>query len=97
MKKKLLMLAIAVTVSFTGCSIDTESTSVESQVEMEGEEPSFVIVEQTKKWSIVYHKDTKVMYVAPHGERFTNGTYRYNDFTVMLDSEGKPLLYEEVE
>ena len=37
------------------------------------------------QYSVVYHKDTKVMYTVSY----------HTVFTVMLDADGKPLLYEE--
>jgi hypothetical protein len=70
--------------NITGCtSADnmTESTAKEH-------EASFVIVEKELVngyfYKIVYHKETKVMYVLG----------QYNDFEVMLDADGKPLLWE---
>jgi hypothetical protein len=66
--------------NITGCT-DTEATTEDSKT-------SFVIVEQELikgyYYKIAYHKDTKVMYVLG----------QYNDFTIMLDADGKPLLWE---
>ena len=52
------------------------------------EESSFVLVEQniSQDLKIYYHKDTKVMYVK------TCGFSSY--ITVMVDADGKPLLYD---
>ena len=46
---------------------------------------SFVRVEDGDSYWIVYHKETKVMYAVSHN----------TVFTVMVDAEGKPLLYSE--
>jgi hypothetical protein len=69
--------------NLTGCdSSDNESTNENSEV-------SFVIVEKELVngyfYKIAYHKDTKVMYVLG----------QYNDFEVMLNADGKPLLWED--
>jgi hypothetical protein len=68
--------------NLTGCNnSDNESTN-------ENSETSFVTVEKELVngyfYKIAYHKETKVMYVLG----------QYNDFEVMLDAEGKPLLWE---
>jgi hypothetical protein len=52
-------------------------------------ESTFVIVENGRDYKIVYHRDTKVMYVISYGP------YNSGDFTVMVDKYGKPLLYQE--
>ena len=54
------------------------------------EDSTFITVESSDYYSIVYHKDTKVMYVV-------GGFDRYSTYTVMVDADGKPLLYEETE
>jgi hypothetical protein len=82
--RKILCLVIAtlLMLTFTGCS------NIPVDMDTEDCDPSFVIVEQELLkgyyYTIAYHKETKVMYVLG----------QYNDFTVMLDTEGKPLLWE---
>ena len=86
MKNKIiaLLLAAIMAVSFTGCtSVEQEYDSMKSM---------FVKVEDvysaTYGWEVYYHRETKVMYVrATHGSG--SGTW-----TVMLDADGKPLLWE---
>lgn len=48
----------------------------------------FVRIEHTFIWDVYYHKDTKVMYVCSRGD------YNSGNMTVMLDADGKPLLWE---
>lgn len=65
--------------------------------EIEKEEPAgasmFVVVEEAYDWTVVYHRQTKVMYVYST-PRYGNGEARCNSsFTVMLDAYGKPLLW----
>lgn len=54
-----------------------------------GDRSMFVIIENGDNYRIVYHHDTKVMYA------ISNGKYNGGNFTVMLDANGKPLLYQE--
>ena len=68
----------------------TSTSNEESNASFVNEESnaSFVVVEKELVngyfYKIAYHKDTKVMYVLG----------QYNDFEVMLDANGKPLLWE---
>ena len=48
----------------------------------------FVLVEKGNCYNVVYHKDTLVMYV------ISFGAYNSGNFSVLLDAEGKPLLYK---
>ena len=57
--------------------------------EIEHDRSMFVNVENANCWSVYYHKDTKVMYVC------SKGGYNSGNMTVMLDVDGKPLLWEE--
>ena len=50
---------------------------------------SFVIVEQTNIWRVVYHKETKVMYTV------SLGGYNCGSFTLLVNPDGSPMLYEE--
>lgn len=56
--------------------------------EVDEPDSTFVEVEQellgSYHYKIVYHKDTKVMYVIGH----------YNDFTIMLNADGTPVIWE---
>jgi hypothetical protein len=60
-----------------------------STVNNEGDRSMFVIIEKAGNYKIVYHRKTKVMYA------ISAGGYNSGDFTVMVDEEGKPLLYQE--
>ena len=86
MIKKIVCLSLVILILFifVGCSdmTTTEETTKEST-------SMFVVLEQKSHngycYSVVYHKETKVMYALDN----------YNHFTVMVDTEGKPLLYSE--
>lgn len=48
-----------------------------------------VYVEETSAYCIVYDKYTKVMYAV------SNGGYNCGDFTLLVNADGTPLLYDE--
>jgi len=51
----------------------------------------FVLLEDTIDWKVVYHRETKVMYAV------SNGSYNRGTFTLLVDTDGKPLLYKGAE
>ena len=53
-----------------------------------GEPSRFVTVETTTTWKVVVDKDTHVMYAVSLG-RYNKGT-----FTLLVDADGKPLIYK---
>lgn len=82
MIKKMIVILLIVMTMLTGCGATVEKKEISSSKSM------FVLVEKTDWWHVVYHKDTKVMYAVSMGGY--NGT-----FTVLVDKEGKPMLWEE--
>lgn len=84
MKKRILALVIAM-VLLTGCGTNERGFN-----EFGGANSMFEIVEggEFKGYLIAYHKETKVMYAV------SNAAYNTGNFTVMLDADGKPLLWE---
>lgn len=48
----------------------------------------FVEVESNTFWQVVYHRETKVMYVISHGTR------NYGNFTVLLNPDGTPQVWK---
>lgn len=97
MKKKIIFAIIAViifTLSATGCDSKIEElreTNTTISVDpYEWENSTFFIVEDTPKWKIVCHRKTHVLYIASHTCKGSEDV-----FTVMLDADGKPLLYGE--
>jgi hypothetical protein len=71
---------------FTGCGTNpTESKVVEDEPSM------FILVESSSLWYVVYHRETKVMYAV------SNGYYNMGNFTVLVNADGTPMLYEEDE
>lgn len=80
-----IVLCGLLVLNITGCAAQLDETTSTSNEESDA---SFVIVEKELVngyfYKIAYHKDTRVMYVLG----------QYNDFEVMLDADGKPLLWE---
>ena len=65
----------------TGCGEITETQ----------DENMFVTIQEydyDRPYDIVYHRNTKVMYVVSHG------TYSRGIFTVIVNPDGTPMLYE---
>lgn len=77
MKKIIVLMIVVLAMTLTGCS--EESTSDKSE---------FVIIEGADIWYVVYHKETKVMYVV------SNGTYNRGTFTLLVNADGTPMLWE---
>ena len=87
--KKILCLVIAIILMLTcvGCDNITMETTKDIKDDMDNIS-MFVLIEDAASYQIVYHKETKVMYA------ISVGYYNLGIFTVMLDADGKPLLWE---
>ena len=87
MKRKIiLILVIAFALSvFTACT----KATITSEDQEQNYESMFVIVEDATSWRIVYHKDTRVMYAVSYS------SYNRGTFTLLVDAEGNPLLWDE--
>lgn len=83
MKRKLIAVFMLLTLLLSGCS--KKVTSIESDTTTS----MFVAVEKAGLWEVVYHKETKVMYV------ISLGAYNGGNFTLLVDADGKPMLWEE--
>lgn len=84
MKKLIAIVLITMTIlSMTACA--TKRTSVV----VRGEASRMITIEKADAYVIVYDKYTKVMYAV------SDVTYNYGTFTLLVDANGKPLLYNE--
>lgn len=85
MKKIIVTLVLIACLSMTSCNQSKVVTheDVDSNVSM------FIEVERSTNWQIVYHRDTKVMYAVSMGH------YNYGTFTLLVDENGSPMVYEE--
>lgn len=86
MKKfKLTIITLLLIFSLTGCS---SNVHVEHKDDKSDRYSMFTIVEEVGgSWYIVYHRETKVMYAV------SDGQYNHGTFTLLVDADGKPLLY----
>ena len=87
--KKLIAIFVAIALCaclFVGCggsNVNQSSDYNEDRASM------FVSVEHVSEgWRVVYHKDTRVMYVV------SCGSYNRGTFTVMLNPDGTPMIWE---
>ena len=79
-----ILIVFAMIVLLTSCG-----TVVEDQTSDALESTSmFVQVESTMLWKVVYHRETKVMYVISYG------SYNSGDFTLLVNPDGTPMLYD---
>ena len=87
MNKRIYLIVILISmVTLSGCtptkvSYDKEPVDVSR----------FQVIETTPLWRIVADGETKVMYAV------SNGGYSKGVFTILVDSEGKPLLWKDGE
>lgn len=80
---KRIVIALLTLMLLTGC------TKVENVEKSEAKDVSrFVTVETTTLWKVVVDKDTHVMYAVSFGGH-SSGT-----FTLLVDADGKPLIYK---
>lgn len=86
---RLMVAALVACMLLTGCGARMIK---ESDMKNRGTDVStFVVLEVGSDYKIVYHRKTKVMYA------ISRGPGNYGTFTVMVDADGKPLLYKEEE
>ena len=89
MSKKIILITIVLIFSLLIiCSCD----NVEN-VDGVKEKPSsmFIQIEDISSWRVVYHRDTKVMYVV------SDGMYSTGIFTLLVNPDGTPMIYTEEE
>ena len=81
--KKLILICLIVLMVFAGCNKIDRIGDADNDTSM------FVLIEDGIYWKVVYHRETKVMYIV------SDGSYNKGTFVVMVDADGKPLLYKE--
>ena len=79
----MIFMVLALCLSLCGCG--GSSVQVESNF---SNTSMFVDVESNIFWQVVYHRETKVMYV------ISQGTRNYGNFTVLLNPDGTPQVWE---
>lgn len=83
------IISFILSVLCLGAITSCDYASVEKYDKNEPTTSMFVVVETTSAWQIVYHKETNVMYVV------SCGSYNYGNFTLLVDENGDPLLWED--
>ena len=90
MRKILLICAILLTLSLCSCNsqmLTEEDISKDNTSNLS----MFIQVEDGVNYIIAYHRSTKVMYA------ISEGGYNCGTFTVMLNADGTPMLWEDTE
>lgn len=80
-----LFVALCILLALTGC------TAVEEDINVYDDTSMFVCCERssaTKPYTIVYHKNTKVMYAV------STGGYNSGTFTLLVNPDGSPMIWE---
>lgn len=84
----MVLLVVAMILALQGCAAET-SREVSAATQPVADNSMFVEVECTSIWTVVYHKETLVMYA------ISKGNYNRGTFTVLVDADGKPLIYND--
>lgn len=79
MKKMIIILLMAIMLTGCGAKVDRKTQLETSR---------FMELERTSRWLIVTDKETGVMYSV------SNGGYNQGTFTLLVDENGKPLVWE---
>lgn len=84
--RKLTFMMLVVLLLAGACGSNTYKTT--GKQAGYDDQSMFVEVEETWLWKVVYHKDTKVIYAV------SCGSYNLGTFTLLVDADGKPLIYK---
>lgn len=92
-KNRICAVMTAICLTLSSCAYSTVEYA-DPFVDVSGEmqeipKSMFIIIETTNDWKVVYHKETKVMYVV------SDGVENRGNFTLLVDENGNPLLYTE--
>lgn len=86
MKKIFAVLAtLMLSMTMIGCSVNPAENA---QTYQENVPSRFVILEESGTWRVVADQETRVMYAV------STGMYNGGNFTMLVNSDGTPLLYE---
>lgn len=87
MKKiiSVVLIATFILLLLVGCSGSTKQSNDENTYE----KYDLTTIIYSADYDIVYQNETKVMYV------MSTGYYNAGSFTVLVDENGKPMLYKE--
>lgn len=80
-----LLATLMLSMTMMGCSVNSAENA---QTYQENVPSRFVILEESSIWRVVADRETRVMYAVSTGRR--NG----GNLTMLVNSDGTPLLYE---
>lgn len=86
-KKGLIAFVVAGIMVLSGCG---DKVPVDKKYETETIS-MFVEVERTFNWTVVYHKDTKVMYAVSYVGEGVKGN---GSFTLLVNADGTPMTWK---
>lgn len=89
--KRIIVIALAIVLVISAVACTDTTVTVEN--ESVGDTSMFVIVESSYSWTVIYHRQTKVMYLIAHGKFGSAGGVARGGATIMLDADGMPLLW----
>lgn len=84
MKKYIVILLTFVMLIFCGCDIKSMSSTTDNLQD----ESMFIIIEKSYTFTIVYHRDTKVMYA------ISSGGNNSGNFCLLVNPDGMPMLWQ---
>lgn len=87
MKKIIVMCILALCLLL--CSCGAKGVIKQENIDTTGRYSMFVEVECTNHWIVVYHIETKVMYVV------SDDDYIQGIFTMLVNADGTPMVWGE--
>lgn len=88
MMKRFSVIFVALALCLSLCACGGPLVQVGSNVSAVSAASMFVEVENKLAWRVVYHRETKVMYV------ISQGTENFGNFTVLLNPDGTPQVWK---
>ena len=90
MKKNFIIFVVLIALMFSlvGCGGTKQLTEEDFAEASKSKYSMFIKLESAGIYDVVYHKTTKVMYA------ISRGGYNQGTFTVLLNADGTPMLYE---
>lgn len=82
----MVLVTLMLSVTLMGCG--TNRAEISESAQNEDIASRFVIIEESSIWNVVADQETKVMYTV------SKGMYNRGTFTMLVNSNGTPLLYE---
>ena len=85
MKRWIAIATMIICISLSGCG----NSKMQNANNKEDDYSMFVLIESGYTYEVVYHKETKVMYVISHA------SYNSGNFVLLVNPDGTPMLYEK--